>query len=179
MGTHTPAIPVRKASVGAVVGSEYFDADQMAVADAVYAFYNGKNCAPTLYGNLLPRHAAAFVSQVRAETSFRYNAIGDDGAAHGPNQLHEDRLAKATGALYFPRQTTYSLEQWLEIAWADITSHAEVKGFHALELCLNATTAYDASVALTKKWERCLSHGQWDIRGKSATSWLVHYNPPS
>lgn len=175
-GGSSPVAPVQPTSAGAVVGGVFYAAPQVDVATQIYNYLNGK---ASIYGALLPRHAVAFVAMADAETSFIVNISGDFGEAHGPFQFHSDRIKRAADGLKLPVATTYTLSTWLDLAWYDINCPQEANAFHALELLMQAKTAYDAAGVLTSKWERCGAPGQLVKRGKDATAWLVHFNPPT
>lgn len=139
---------------------------QKDAAIQIYRFFNGKTAPSGL--QLQPCHAAGFVEQADAESSFKADVFGDQGAAYGLFQFHEDRLFAATKALNLPHGHL-TIAQQCEMAWWDLT-HPEL--IH-LNQILKAKSAYDAGSLACKLWERAGAPGQPAKRGQGAEAWLA------
>ena len=145
---------------------------QIANARQIFAFFRTQTAPNGV--RLQPWHAAAFVEQADAESSFEPNVWGDDDTAYGWFQFHGDRLGSACKALGFHTPVfgsgALTGAQQLGVAWHDLTG-AELIHLNSI---LKAETAYDAGYLACKLWERAASPGQPNKRGQGAQAWLAY-----
>ena len=143
---------------------------QIANAHEIYAYFLGRSAPSGV--KLSPWHAAAFVEQADAESSFAPTVRGDYGEAFGLFQMHDDRIAAIKRATGIDIVATPTVEKQLEGVWWELT-HPEL--IH-LNQILKAANAYDAGYLACKLWERAGAPGQPAKRGQGAQAWLAYLN---
>jgi hypothetical protein len=140
---------------------------QLSNAREIYSFFLAKTSPAGV--KLEPWHAAAFVEQADAESSFEPSVRGDHGEAFGLFQMHDDRIDAIKRATGIDIVATPTVEKQLEGVWWELT-HPEL--IH-LNQILKAGNAYDAGYLTCKLWERAGAPGQPAKRGQGAQAWLA------
>ena len=140
---------------------------QLSNAREIYAFFLAKTSPQGV--KLEPWHAAAFVEQADAESSFEPSVRGDHGEAFGLFQMHDDRIDAIKRATGIDIVATPAVEKQLEGVWWELT-HPEL--IH-LNQILKARNAYDAGYLACRLWERAGAPGQPSKRGQGAQAWLA------
>jgi hypothetical protein len=140
---------------------------QIANAQQIFAFFRAQ-VAPSGV-RLQSWHAAAFVEQADAESSFEPSVRGDHGEAFGLFQMHDDRIDAIKRATGIDIVATPAVEKQLDGVWWELT-HPEL--IH-LNQILKSRNAYDAGCLACKLWERAGAPGQPPKRGQGAQAWLA------
>ena len=142
---------------------------QIVNAREIFSFFLGKTTPSGV--KLQPWHAAAFVEQADAESSFEPSVRGDHGEAFGLFQLHDDRIDAINRATGIDIVATPLVAKQLEGVWWELT-HPEL--IH-LNQILKARNAYDAGYLACRLWERAGAPGQPAKRGQGAQAWLAWF----
>jgi len=140
---------------------------QLSIAREICAFFLGK--ASPAGVKVEPWHAAAFVEQADAESSFEIAIRGDHGEAFGLFQLHQNRIDAIKRATGIDIVATPAVDKQLEGVWWELT-HPELIHLNSI---LKAKNAYDAGYLACKLWERAGAPGQPQKRGQGAQAWLA------
>jgi Phage tail lysozyme len=98
--------------------------------------------------------AGAMVATEQGESGFNPRNIGDSGAAHGSFQWHMDRVNKILAATGIDVRTASHLDQLKAAKWEG--EHGDTQARQAWQAVLHATSAADATRAMTYLFERPL-----------------------
>jgi hypothetical protein len=112
-----------------------------------------------------PAQAAGITSNLFAESKFKADAVGDNGAAYGIGQWHQDRQ-DAFKKRFGTDIRNSTLDQQLQFVDYELRQGGEKKAGNALA---QATTASDAGAVVSRMYERPAdADGEAAYRGKDA-----------
>lgn len=115
------------------------------------------------------QQSAGLVANLRAESNFRHNAVGDGGRAFGIAQWHPDRQKQFEKFAGKPIRES-SFQEQLAFVNYELTEGNERAAGNRLR---NATTASEAGSIVSKYYERPL-HRDAEAAKRAASATMVH-----